>query len=67
MGKYFFYSIRFNEFSRKCGDNLQNYAMIDGKEVPYSFCASTMDHGCKWDDIVFLGQGEWSRAHAYKR
>jgi len=67
MRKYFFYSRKLDELTRKCDDNIQNYAIIDGKEVPYNISHSSMEHGCLWDDMVFLGKGEWSRAHAYKR
>ena len=61
MGKYFFYSRKRQVLKKSEINSVQNYAIINGKEVPYNICSSTMDHGCLWDDMVFLGEGEWSR------
>lgn len=42
--------------------------LSDGREVPYTACSDSMDHGTKWDDMVYLGcapqgdtrvQGNW--------
>lgn len=37
-----------------------NYAYIDGKTVVYTTCAQTMDHGCAFDDMQYLGQGNYA-------
>lgn len=35
-----------------------NSVIIAGKRVKYTCMSNTMDHGCKWDDMVCLGIGE---------
>lgn len=39
-----------------------NYALIDGKEVLYTTVSETPEHGCKWDDMKYLGQGKYSHS-----
>jgi hypothetical protein len=34
----------------------------DGREVEYTHKHETKDHGCKWDDLIFLGHGTYSRS-----
>jgi len=37
-------------------------ALIDGEKRIYTACSDTMNHGCKWDDMRYLGKGEMVRA-----
>jgi len=34
------------------------YATIDGERKQYTTCSRTEEHGCSWDDMVYLGQGD---------
>lgn len=33
-------------------------ALIGGKVFYYTACSDTEEHGCRWDDMIYLGQGE---------
>lgn len=39
-----------------------NYATINGKIVLYTTCSHTTEHGCFFDDMVYLGQGDYAYA-----
>lgn len=39
-----------------------NYATIDGETVAYTICSQTMNHGCLFDDMQYLGQGDYAYA-----
>lgn len=39
----------------------KNLALIGGKRVVYTTCHETMDHGCAWPDMKYLGKGEYLR------
>lgn len=48
---------------RWSGDKMPiNYATIDGKTVAYTTGSQTMDHGCFFDDMQYLGQGDYAYA-----
>ena len=49
-----------NSFERNLRFN--NYCEIDGEIKFYTSCSSTMDHGCAWDDMEYLGYGVWHHA-----
>ena len=38
---------------------LRIYYDIAGQRTEVTVVSETMDHGCGWDDIVYLGQGTW--------
>lgn len=42
--------------------NPKNYAEINGKKVLYTTMAGDMNHGCEWDDMEYLGYGEYSHS-----
>lgn len=42
----------------------RNFALIDGREVEYTCCGSTLDCAPVWDDARFLGWGTYSRTEA---
>jgi hypothetical protein len=39
-----------------------NYATIGGEVVCYTSCSADTEHGCSWDDMVYLGQGDYSHS-----
>lgn len=42
-----------------------NFAIIDGKETLYTSCSETMDHGTAWDDMQYLGRGDFSHSRGF--
>lgn len=43
------------------GGNRHLYTIINGEEVEYNCCAAKNEHGCSWDDMLYLGEGRFSR------
>lgn len=63
MGTHFFYSHKAE--LNKCTDrNLKNYALINGKEVAYTFMGSSskLSPDYMWDDIIYLGEGKYLKS-----
>lgn len=46
--------------------NEQRYRLFaklnNGDIVEYTVASSTMDHGAKWNDLQFLGEGEYDHS-----
>jgi len=42
-----------------------NYANINGELVKYTTCSETMNHGCLFDDMQYLGQGDYHSSNGY--
>lgn len=43
----------------------KNLAKINGREVLYTTCHETMEHGSCRDDMVYLGHGSYSRTDGF--
>ena len=56
---HFWYSENQSKILRKMMRQ-KNYASIDGETVEYTTCHNTMDHGCRFEDIKYLGSGSYS-------
>lgn len=67
---YFWYSHKQSEvYSRHnfYGDTKlpMNYAVIKDKVLLYTACSETNDHWCLFDDMEYLGEGEYSHSKGY--
>lgn len=64
---YFWYSKKQADIRRNppvdTATKFRNFAILDdGREVEYTLKNDTENHGCTWDDMVFLGHGKYSRS-----
>ena len=56
---HFWYSEKQNERLIELGSQGTNECLIEGSSIPtkYTTASSSNQHDCKWDDLVYLGQG----------
>lgn len=43
----------------------RNLAQINGKWLPYTLAAPTLEHGSKWPDLQYLGHGTIAGSDGY--
>ena len=61
--KHFWFSAKQQELLRDMSMSIPYQplvALIDGKTVIATMCSVTLNHQSHWDDLVYLGQGEFA-------
>lgn len=64
---YFWFSAesqqqKLRSFNYSCEEKTppkQNFALIDGRVVPYNIMTSTPENNTNWKDAIYLGEGTW--------
>ena len=60
MGHFWFSKTQWKRMmNRKKDKRVRNYAKINGQIVEYTMWTDTKEHTAMWNDVVYLGEGEY--------